>query len=190
MAARYRTSISRSVSRSGHMYVYINLKGRDPEGIVEPADYEKVQQQIIRCAAHVCRSCHGHAARLAGPVQARCPHPWPLWRPGGRRYLRRSIRGLRASMAIFCPPLSGDPVPLKGSLRLTGRALRKAYRLERNCNLIDIVPTICYLMDLPLPAQAEGAVLYQAFKDPDFKAKEINKLKDGLARMETALTAR
>jgi len=28
-------------------YVYVNLKGRDPEGIVEPADYEKVQQEII-----------------------------------------------------------------------------------------------------------------------------------------------
>ena len=29
------------------IYVYVNLKGRDPEGIVEPADYDGVQQQII-----------------------------------------------------------------------------------------------------------------------------------------------
>ena len=29
------------------IYIYVNLKGRDPGGIVEPADYEKVQQQII-----------------------------------------------------------------------------------------------------------------------------------------------
>jgi hypothetical protein len=31
-------------------------------------------------------------------------------------------------------------------------------------------------------------VIYQAFKDPNFKLKEIKKLKDGLARMEAALT--
>ncbi len=29
------------------LYVYINLKGRDPEGIVDPKDYKEVQQQII-----------------------------------------------------------------------------------------------------------------------------------------------
>lgn len=31
--------------RSAH--VYINLKGRDPEGIVEPEDYEKTVQDVI-----------------------------------------------------------------------------------------------------------------------------------------------
>ncbi|MBN2123774.1 MAG: PAS domain S-box protein [Deltaproteobacteria bacterium] len=29
------------------IYVYVNLKGRDKGGIVEPEDYEKVQQEII-----------------------------------------------------------------------------------------------------------------------------------------------
>jgi predicted AlkP superfamily phosphohydrolase/phosphomutase len=31
-----------------HAHIFINLKGRDPDGIVEPADYEKVQEEIIR----------------------------------------------------------------------------------------------------------------------------------------------
>jgi hypothetical protein len=30
-------------------------------------------------------------------------------------------------------------------------------------------------------------VLYQAFKNPNMKSEEIDKLKSGLARMETAL---
>ncbi|MBT4638541.1 MAG: hypothetical protein HOC09_06925 [Deltaproteobacteria bacterium] len=30
-----------------HAHIFINLKGRDPQGIVEPQDYEKVQQEII-----------------------------------------------------------------------------------------------------------------------------------------------
>lgn len=32
-----------------HAHIFINLKGRDPQGIVEPEDYEKVQEEIIRC---------------------------------------------------------------------------------------------------------------------------------------------
>lgn len=31
-----------------HAHIFINLKGRDPHGIVEPEDYGKVQQEIIR----------------------------------------------------------------------------------------------------------------------------------------------
>ncbi|MFZ7131834.1 MAG: alkaline phosphatase family protein [Eubacteriales bacterium] len=30
-----------------HAHIFINLKGRDPQGIVEPEDYEKVQTEII-----------------------------------------------------------------------------------------------------------------------------------------------
>ncbi|HWQ58068.1 MAG TPA: alkaline phosphatase family protein [Clostridia bacterium] len=31
-----------------HAHIFINLKGRDPHGIVEPEDYERVQEEIIR----------------------------------------------------------------------------------------------------------------------------------------------
>ena len=31
-----------------HAHIFINLKGRDPQGIVDPKDYEKVQEEIIR----------------------------------------------------------------------------------------------------------------------------------------------
>lgn len=31
-----------------HAHIFINLKGRDPQGIVDPRDYEKVQEEIIR----------------------------------------------------------------------------------------------------------------------------------------------
>jgi uncharacterized Ntn-hydrolase superfamily protein len=42
-------------------------------------------------------------------------------------------------------------------------------------------------MDLPLPSTVEGAVLYQAFTNLNFKSDEIARLKAGLARLETAL---
>ena len=30
-----------------HAHIFVNLKGRDPDGIVDPGDYEKVQEEII-----------------------------------------------------------------------------------------------------------------------------------------------
>jgi len=30
-----------------HAHIFVNLQGRDPDGIVDPMDYEKVQEEII-----------------------------------------------------------------------------------------------------------------------------------------------
>jgi predicted AlkP superfamily phosphohydrolase/phosphomutase len=168
------------------MYIYINLKGRDPEGIVEPGDYQLVQQKIIDALL-----------TYVDPNTGKRPVSLALSRQDARIL---GLYGDRVGDVIYAlyPWYSGQhgnilPAAewgigsLKALLSFNGPGIKKGYRLERTCNLIDIVPTICYLMDLPVPEQAEGAVLYQAFKDPDFKLKEIAKLKAGLVRMETAL---
>jgi len=79
---------------------------------------------------------------------------------------------------------------LNALLTFTGPGIKKGHRLERTCNLVDIVPTICYLMDLPMPPNVDGGVLYQAFKNPNFKPDEIAKLSAGMDRMELALKRR
>lgn len=168
------------------IYVYVNLKGRDPEGIVEPEDYEKVQRQI--CDALLT---------YVDPATGKRPVALALTRKDARML---GLYGDAIGDVVYAiyPEYSGQhgnilPAAswgcgnLKPLLSFTGPGIRKGQRLERTCNLVDIVPTICYLMDLPLPAQAEGGVLYQVFKDPDFKVEEINKLKAGLSRMETAV---
>jgi predicted AlkP superfamily phosphohydrolase/phosphomutase len=168
------------------MYIYINLKGRDPEGIVEPADYEKVQQQIIDALYMYVDPATGQRpvslalakndARILGLYGDHVGdviyalYPWYSGQHGN-----------------ILPAAEWGVGSLKGLLNFTGPGIKKGFMIERTTNLIDIVPTICYLMDLPLPAQAEGGIIYQALKDPDFKSREINKLKDGLSRMETAL---
>jgi hypothetical protein len=76
---------------------------------------------------------------------------------------------------------------LKGLLTMTGPSIKKGHRLQRTVWLTDIVPTICYLMNLPLPEQTEGAVIYQAFENPNMKLKEVSTLKGRLAAIETEL---
>ena len=60
---------------------------------------------------------------------------------------------------------------------MKGPGIKKNYIMKRTVELIDIVPTICYLMDLPVPREAEGGIIYQALEDPDIKIKEIRGLK-------------
>jgi len=63
----------------------------------------------------------------------------------------------------------------------------KAGAVSRAVSAKDVLPTIAYVADLPVPADCTGAVIYQALKDPDMKAKEIQKLREALGRMEAAL---
>jgi len=168
------------------MHLYINLKGRDPDGIVEPEDYPKVQQQVIDALLSyvdphtgqrpVALALSKQDARILGLYGDHVGdviyalYPWYSGQHGN-----------------ILPAAEWGIGSLKALLTFTGPGIKKGYCLERTCNIIDIVPTICYLLDLPVPAQAEGSVIYQALKDPDFKLKEIEKLKSGLARMEIAL---
>ena len=55
--------------------------------------------------------------------------------------------------------------------------------------LTDIVPTICYLAELPIPRNAEGTVIYQALEDPDIKLKELKKLRENYARVTRAFSS-
>jgi len=48
-----------------------------------------------------------------------------------------------------------------------GPGIKKGFEMERATQLVDIVPTICYMMGIPYPTTCEGAVLYQAMEDPD-----------------------
>lgn len=167
-------------------YVYINLKGRDPDGIVAPEDYETIQQQIIDALL-----------TYKDPQTGRRPVALALSKKDARII---GLHGDHIGDVVYAlypwfgsqhgpllPTAEWGPGSLKGLLTMTGPGMKEGYRLKRTVWLTDIVPTICYLLDLPVPEQAEGAVIYQALKDPNFKLKELQKLKDGLARMETAL---
>ena len=73
-------------------------------------------------------------------------------------------------------------------LYLSGLGInKKAGAVERSACACDLVATMCYIADLPVPADCTGGILYQVLKDPNMKLKEINKLKDAIARMEVAL---
>ena len=175
MAGQTMPDISKSQALAERtIHIYVNLKGREPGGIVDPTDYEKVQREIIEALY-----------TYVDPTTGVRPVSLALSKKDARLL---GLYGEKVGDVIYAvyPEFGGQHGQqlataewgvgkLKSLLTITGPGIKKGWRMERTCGLTDIVPTICYLMNWPLPADTEGGVLYQVFEDPNFRFDEIGK---------------
>ncbi|MBC7190508.1 alkaline phosphatase family protein, partial [Candidatus Aerophobetes bacterium] len=167
-------------------YIYINLKGRDPQGIVEPGEeYEKLRDDIIKLL-------YDYTDEKTGKK----PIVFALKREDARII---GLYGDRIGDIVFAisPDFGhqhGPHLPtakygigsLQGLFIMKGPGVKKNYLMKRTMWLTDIVPTICYLADLPIPEHAEGGILYQALENPNLKLDEIKKIKENYERLKSA----
>jgi len=151
------------------VYVYVNLKGRDPNGIVEPRkEYREVQEQVIKALTD-----------FVEPATGRKPILFALRKEDARfiNIYGDYVGDVVYAVSELLGPQHGPFLPTAewglGSLRgiyvLAGPGVKKGVELERNVWCLDLVPTICYLTGWPIPKNAEGAVIFQALEDPDPK---------------------
>ncbi len=171
-------------------YIYVNLKGRNPTGIVEPADYEKMVEEIRNALLDYTDAETGKK-----PVAfAFSREDAPLVNLAGEKIgdvvftVRSGFGGAIGGVhGVQIPTATSKDGDMRSLLVLAGPGINEGVRLDRRCGLEDIVPTICYLMDLPVPPECEGGPLYQALKDPDGPSKELNQLRKNYQRLEQAL---
>ena len=50
---------------------------------------------------------------------------------------------------------------------MAGAGVREGAALQREVRVIDVAPTLCYLLGWPMPRNAEGGVIYEALEDTD-----------------------
>jgi len=145
----------------------VNLKGRDPHGIVEPGEeYRGVQEEIIKLLHE-----------FKDPVSGKKPIVLALKKEDARII---GVHGDWAGDVIY--GISGEfggqhspNVPtatygmgdLRGFFVMSGPNIKKGAELDRTVWIHDLVPTLCYMTGWPIPAQAEGSVIYQAMEDPN-----------------------
>lgn len=165
-------------------YIYVNLKGRDPDGIVEPGEeYEKVRDQIIA-------TLYDHT----DPATGKKPIVWALRREDARVL---GLYGENIGDVIYAvgPEFAGQHgmIPataeygvgsLMGLLIMFGLGIKKGEVLERTVWLTDLAPTICYLAELPLPKDAEGGIIYQALENPNLKLDQLHRLREDYQRLK------
>jgi len=167
-------------------YVYVNLKGRDPNGTVEPGEeYEQVREQIIQALYN-----------YTDPATGKKPVLLALRREDARVL---GLRGERVGDVVYAisPDYGGQHGPhlptatwglgdLRALFLLAGPGVQQGVVLDRTVWLQDIVPTLCYLTGWPLPRQAEGAVVYQALTDPDGPPRQLAVLRRNYQRLQQA----
>lgn len=150
-------------------HIFLNVKGRDPHGIVEPGEeYHKVQEEVI-----------SYLYNYTDPDTGTKPVVLALRKEDARMI---GVHGDWAGDVIYgisggfggqhspqVPTASYGMGDLHGFWAMSGPNIKKGVKLERTVWILDLVPTICYLTGWPVPAQAEGAVIYQALEDPNVR---------------------
>ncbi len=146
--------------RSG--YVYLNLKGRDPDGIVDPGDYDALVKEIIQKLLDykdehgrrsVCFAFNRQEMEVLGLYGENVGDIYFVFNPEWTR-----VHGTSLTTHSY----KGTSV--KAFFAMLGPGVKEHTRLSRRIRAVDVVPTACALTGLPLPADCEGAVIYQALK--------------------------
>jgi predicted AlkP superfamily phosphohydrolase/phosphomutase len=145
----------------GLVHVFLNVQGREPTGIVAPADYAAVQRQVIdalldyrdpttgeRPFTLAVSHADAEALNLCGDRVGDVVY---ALRP---EYDGAHGKQLPSTTFGFCGQHS--------TLVLAGPGVRRGVKLTRQARCVDVAPTICHLLGLPMPRLCEGGVIYEA----------------------------
>lgn len=151
----------------GLVHIFINLKGREPGGIVAPEDYRQTQQDLI-AALHTCRDKATGRYPFALALTREDAEMVNLWGDlvGDVVYaLRPEFDGAHGKQ------LPSAQLGIGGqhcTFVMAGAGVRHGIALERQVRAVDVAPTLCYLLGIPMPQNVEGGVVYEALTDPDW----------------------
>ncbi len=159
--------------------VYVNLKGREPEGTVEPGpEYEALRDEIIaglrelrdpEWGTPVFQEVHRREELYHGPYAEAGPdivavkdHRYHVavvdWR-GGDEVVVPLGEGIQ-----FVSDASGQH-DLYGIFIAWGHGIRHGKELQ-GARLVDMAPTILHALRETIPTEMDGRVLMEAFESP------------------------
>lgn len=170
-------------------YIYVNVQGRDPQGIVAPGpEYDQVVETILKALYDYTDPELG-IKPISLALRARDARVLGLYgdRIGDVVYAVREERCGQHGMVLPTARLGIGSI--EGLFIMAGPGVAQGQELDRTVWLTDVVPTVCYLAEWPIPRQAEGAILYQALEDPDLKAHELQTCRKNYERLERTFEA-
>lgn len=140
-------------------YIYVNLAGRDPEGIVEPEDYDQLVEQIINDLysyrePKTNRRIVGIALNREDMelVNLRGKHVGDIFYTMTNDFAHDQGNSLpfatRQGTSIKCLFLAGGP------------GIKKNVVINKKVDMVDLVPTLCYLAGVDIPESVDGKVIH------------------------------
>ncbi len=175
-AIDWRSTQAYSLGACGN--IFVNLRGREPMGIVEPgAMYETLRQKLIKQLLDL-RDPQTDQSLVdkvllreevyQGPYLNQAPDLLIIWRDyrywGRGRYdvTGKEIFEKRYNWDFSELPLTGTHRP-EGVLLAAGAGLHKGIEIK-DARLVDLVPSFLASLGMPIPADLDGKVLLDAFE--------------------------
>lgn len=152
--------------------IFVNLKRREPEGIVEPGqEYEALREHLIQAlldlrdpqtGGAIVHAVYRREELYEGPFLEQLPDL--VFDLGEHPYLAGD--SLTASRVL--EPLPSDFLQgrhrANGIFIATGPDIRPGVRLE-GARIVDVAPTVLYALGLPIPKDMDGRPLLSIFTD-------------------------
>jgi predicted AlkP superfamily phosphohydrolase/phosphomutase len=170
------------------MYIYVNMKGREPTGIVGPSDVEKVQTQIIttlldlkdpRTGTHpVVLALTDKDADALGVGGNTVGDVVYAMQPG-----YGSVDNRKSLGEVFPDPETEPPAvwgvshhgqnigdaelsvgAIKAVFIARGPGIKKGFYKESPIRMIDVAPTLSEMLGIPAPRDSQGAIVLDFFE--------------------------
>lgn len=159
-----------SAYSNGSNTIQINLKGREPYGIVNPgSEYEEIRSQVIDGLPQLCDPETGRKVVKAvfrreeifeGPHVRRAPDILMLMADEG--YVAYEC-DVDVDHVFELPGWRDGDHTIEGVLVAAGKQIKKGATIVR-AGIIDLAPTILYTMGLPIPDDMDGQILTDLFE--------------------------
>ncbi len=152
-------------------FLYINLKGRQPMGIVPPEEYESLRDELIK------KFLQARDEKFNEQIFEKVVKPEELYNckrdsnpnmpdlmliPRKGLAVIRKIRGTSSVKWALDGRLGGTH-RIEGIFVANGQKIKAGFKLD--ANIADITPTLLAMLELPVPVDMEGKVLLDMF-DP------------------------
>ena len=183
---------SRTMAYSmGHVgQIYINLDGREPQGIVTREAYDHVLDQVMEAMQAFQDKDNRPLVTRMIPRQETYHGPYAEYGPDLHvvldDYNMISFPLFATNGSIVTQQIRGDSGchRSEGILMASGPEIRPGATIT-GANLLDLAPTILHLSGLPVPVEMDGQVLDGIFKEPP-QVRFTEGISD--AREQTGLT--
>ncbi len=145
-------------------YIWINLKGRDEFGIVDPADKYDVEEQIIDDLYRyrdadgnriIAMAFHNKDAKVLGLDG---PYTGDIVYFNREHFVTEHGQGLSTYRGYYGTSVS--PIFVAA-----GDGIKHDDNMKRTIRQVDVAPTVASLLGVRMPADCEGAPVYQILED-------------------------
>jgi len=180
-------------SKGNYGQLYVNLKGREPNGSVDESEYAKVCESIITKLRALKDPISGET--WVGPVFRREEiYNGPLVdQAPDISFLPADMRHLPLGNADFTSnKFMVDAFGISGCHRMEGVLIARGEGVKQGCaidsaTIYDVTPTLLYLLDQSVPDDMDGRVLTEMISDEYLRDNTIRLSANGNVEQSSEL---